>query len=81
MEYRVNGIGCQGERGTGVLEYWSVGGLENRRQIKHLLRMKMETQGIFSARGSGDLDHYSSTPTLPGYFKNQDKIPDFLFFC
>jgi hypothetical protein len=33
-----------------LLEYWSVGVLENRRQDKHLLGMEMEIDGILFAQ-------------------------------
>jgi hypothetical protein len=38
--------------------------------------MKMEIRGILFVWDSRDFDHYSITPTLPGYFKAQPSASD-----
>ena len=48
-----------------LLEYWSVGVLESRKQDKHPLGMETEINGFLSACALRDLDHHSITPTLP----------------
>ena len=47
-----------------LLEYWSVGVLESRRQDKHPLGMETEINGFLSACALRDLDHYSNIPLL-----------------
>jgi len=70
------GVHCDQANFSLILEYWSVGVLESRRQDKHPLRIKMEIRGILFVWGPRDLDHYSSTPTLPGYFKAEPSVSD-----
>jgi len=59
-----------------LLEYWSVGVLENRIHDKHLLVIKPEIDGILFPWRPRALDHYSITPTLPGLFKAEPAVSD-----
>jgi hypothetical protein len=56
--------------------YWSVGVLENLTHDKHLPGMKPVIGRILFPWASKDLDHYSITPTLPGFFKAEPSVCD-----
>jgi hypothetical protein len=59
-----------------LLECWSFGVLENRTYDKNLPIMKTEINRILFPRTSGALNHYSITPTLPGFFKVGPPVSD-----
>jgi len=58
------GVHCDLADFSLLLEYWSVGVLESRRQDKHPLGMETEINGFLSACALRDLDHHSNTPLL-----------------
>jgi len=62
------GVHCDLADFSLLLEYWSAGVLESRRQDKHPLGMETEINRVLSVCALRDLDHHSNTPLLQHSF-------------